>query len=132
MLKRLLEQIFWLAVCIYHEARGESDRGKVAVGHAILNRVEKRDKSIKDIVLQPWQFSFANINVIEGKPLPPIKDYQALIDCQHNAFVCLIERLEGKDLNGANHYFNDSLVTPSWAKNMKFIDQIGNHVFFKG
>ena len=130
-LKRLLEQITWLALCIYHEARGEEEIGRIAVGHAIMNRVAKRDMPIKKIVLQPWQFSWTNINVIEGKALPPVKNNTALIACLHSAFVCLIERLEGKDLYGADHYFNPAIVLPSWAESMTLIARIGNHDFYR-
>ena len=58
----ILKQILWLAICIYHEARGESAKGQIAVGHVIMNRVGSRDKSVEKIVLQPYQFSWANNN----------------------------------------------------------------------
>jgi hypothetical protein len=130
-LKRLLEQIMWLAVCLYHEARGETVEGQLAVGHAIMNRVNNKDMSVKKIVLSPWQFSWANISTVQGQPLPPVENYLAFIECQHSALVCLIERLEGKDFNGADHYFNPSIVLPSWADSMDFIASVGGHDFYR-
>lgn len=49
-----------MAQAIYHEARGESERGKIAVGHVIINR-EKSGKwgkgGICRVVLAPNQFT---------------------------------------------------------------------------
>ncbi len=48
-----------MAQVIYHEARGESEAGRAAVGQVVLNRV--RDKrfpnSVYEVIWQPKQFS---------------------------------------------------------------------------
>lgn len=48
-----------MAQVIYHEARGETEAGKVAVGQVVLNRV--RDKrfpnTVYQVIWQPKQFS---------------------------------------------------------------------------
>ena len=48
-----------LANAIFHEARGESREGQIAVGHVILNRVKDRryPSSLKGVIWQPRQFS---------------------------------------------------------------------------
>lgn len=54
-----------LALTIYGEARGESTRGKIAVGSVILERVDHRDwdgKTIPEVCLKKWQFSCYNEN----------------------------------------------------------------------
>jgi len=119
-------QKFWLAVNIYHEARGESMEGMVAVGHVVLNRVEKKKRSAEDIILQPFQFSWHNGNVF-----PPIKDYESFITCTLAVEDLIAERLAGETLSGSDHYFNPSIVLPSWAKKMKLIKRIGNHDFYR-
>jgi len=124
----MIENLVWFALCIYFEAMGEQQEGQVAVGHVIMNRVEKTGKSMKDVIIKPWQFSWLNQN------RPPVKDYDAFIKCVHAAYVCLEERLDGKDLWGADHYFNPALANPSWArdpKKMRFVIEIGGHKFFK-
>ena len=115
-----------MAVCVYHEARGEPEEGKIAVCHVIMNRVIKRGKSIKEVVLQPYQFSWAN-----GGARPAINDYDSLEQCYQACIKCFDERAEGKTLERADHYFADYIKTPSWAKNMKKIKKIGRHVFFR-
>ena len=48
-----------LANAIFHEARGESREGQIAVGHVILNRVKDRryPDTVRGVVWQPKQFS---------------------------------------------------------------------------
>lgn len=120
---RIIEQSTWLAINIYHEARGEPLEGKIAVGHVTLNRLRKERKSVKEVILRPFQFSWAN------NKFPPIRNYAAFIECQNAAMLCFGERLEGKDLFKADHYYAPDKVTPSWAKKMTEIAVIGNHRF---
>ena len=75
-----LESIFWLAMNIYHEARGEQLAGQVAVGHVVLNRAERQGKPVKDIVLAPYQFSWAN-----GDARPSVSDYDSCAHASRNA-----------------------------------------------
>lgn len=124
---KMIYQIVYLAICIYHEARGEPADGQVAVGHVIMNRVAKSDKSVKDVVFSPWQFSWANAG-----QRPPISDYESFAQCINSAMICLQERLEGMDFNGANHYFAEYIPKPEWANKMKFLWKIGKHLFYKG
>lgn len=122
----LTEQILYLAICIYHEGRGEPKEGQVAIAHVVMNRVRKAGKSIRETVLRPWQFSWAN-----GANRPAIKDYAALIECTDSAIQCLSERVEGKDLFGADHYFADYIEEPKWVERMTFVKQIGRHKFYR-
>ena len=101
-------------------------RGKIAVGHVILTRVRKADKSVRDVVLRPWQFSWANFGA-----RPAIENYNAFIECTEAAMKCLDERLNGYDFEGADHYFADYIDMPSWAKDMTFIKKVGKHKFYK-
>ena len=119
--------IFWLAINIYHEARGESTEGQEAIGHVCFNRAEKRKMSIKDIVLQPFQFSWHNRN-----KFPPITEYESLLNCLDVANKVAIDRQRGNDpMNGADHYFADYIDPPEWAKGMTMICKIGKHIFYR-
>jgi spore germination cell wall hydrolase CwlJ-like protein len=120
------EEKFWMAVNIYHEARGESNAGKIAVGQVVLNRVEKRRQPIKGIILASQQFSWHN-----GKKTPPITEYESFISCTESVDELIKTRELGNFLYGADHYFNPDKVLPSWAKKMTFIMKIGNHSFYR-
>src|SRR5438093_4776081 len=51
------QEIDCLALTIYHEARGESERGKLAVGHVVMNRTRSAlfPASVCDVVRQGGQ-----------------------------------------------------------------------------
>lgn len=126
------EDLSWMAINAYHEAQGEPFDGKVAVCHVVLNRAASRKKTVKEIVLQPKQFSWAN-----GGKRPPIKDYAAFIDCMKAAMTAEADRAQGDSLAGADHYYAfsgpNAIKEPSWVKsgNMREVARIGNHVFFR-
>lgn len=119
--------LLWLAINAYHEARGEDRNGQIAVCHVVLNRCEQTKKSVKDVVLKPFQFSWAN-----GGARPPIKDYASLENCYAAVQECLLQRQHGLSLDGANHYFSDTIPAPSWAAKMTEICKIGHHTFYRG
>ena len=122
-----LEPIFWLAMNIYHEARGEQLAGQVAVGHVVLNRAERQGKPVKDIVLAPYQFSWAN-----GNARPSVNDYDSMLESFEAAAIVLNERLEGKTLGGADHYHAITMSKfPTWVKGMTVVKTIGNHRFYR-
>ncbi len=56
------EQANCIAVAVYHEARGETLEGQLAVAKVIMNRAAsgKYPSSWCGTVKQPWQFSFVN------------------------------------------------------------------------
>lgn len=50
-----------MGLCIEREAAGESRIGRIAVGTVILERVDRKGwmgKTIQEVVLKPWQFSW--------------------------------------------------------------------------
>jgi len=121
------EENLWLAICLYHEARGESLEGKVAVCHVILNRANHQRKPVKEVILQPMQFSWANHGL-----RPPITDYQAFIDCAGAVTECLIRRtIDADTMQGADHYYADYINPPSWTKKMTMVKKVGRHIFFR-
>jgi len=125
--------LLWLALNAYHEARGESFEGQVAVCHVVLNRAANRRKSVKEIVLAPFQFSWAN-----GGERPAIKDYAAFEQCMKAADLAANrERTQGSNLQGADHYYaysgKNAIKEPYWVKkgNMKEVARIGHHIFYR-
>lgn len=126
------DDLTWMAINAYHEAQGEPFGGKVAVCHAVFNRAASRKLTVKEVVLQPKQFSWANT----GKR-PPIKNYAVFIDCMKAAMAAEADRVQGNTLAGADHYYAfsgpNAIKEPHWVKagNMREVARIGNHVFFR-
>lgn len=119
------ESLFWLTMNAYHEARGETFDGIKAVCHVVLNRARSRKKTVKEIVLQPLQFSWAN-----GGARPPVKDYDAFANCLSAAIAAGEEQDAGKNLFGEDHYHATS-VNPAWSGKMMKVATIGKHIFYK-
>ena len=128
----------WLALNIFHEARGENLHGKMAVAFVTLNRVVHRawPDTIKDVVTQPYQFSWYN-----SKKVPPITAAQqkSWEECKRVADLSIelynsmaeSEEFEVDGLvRGANHYFADYIKPPKWAAKMVFQAKVGRHLFY--
>lgn len=122
----IAEDLFWLAVNAYHEARGESDEGVKAVCCVVLNRCNRRRKSIKEVVLEPYQFSWANKGA-----RPAITDYQSLVRCIDLAQEAYRDFAAGKNLSLADHYFADYIQPPTWAQSLTKVCKIGKHIFYR-
>jgi len=123
----LIVSIYWVSLCVYHEARGESEEGKIAVAQVILNRAEQRRMSVKEVILQPHQFSWVN----DGNP-NDIKNHSAFVSCMGAVLKCLERRMDGDTVFGANLYHSYT-VSPYWAdkKGVKHLKSIDNHLFYK-
>jgi spore germination cell wall hydrolase CwlJ-like protein len=118
------ESLYWLAICIYHEGRGEPSEGQRAIAHVILTRALQRKKSVKEIVQEPYQFSWFN----DGLP-DDIKNHDSFIECMKAARNARDERLGGNDMGRINHYHSID-VNPLWNRHMEVTIQIGNHIFY--
>jgi hypothetical protein len=126
-----------LVKTVYHEARGESEQGQLAVARVILNRVASGHypNSICGVILQDKQFSGMSFERL-WKKLPPedARRIQARVEyyVAGAVFGGLYPghgRCEKLDLIGAMYYHNLT-VKPAWSKKMKKITKIGNHVFY--
>lgn len=122
---KFVESVYWLALNIYHEARGEPLQGKIAVAHVTISRATKRRMAVKAVVTQPHQFSWYS----DSKP-DDITDHDAFIQCIEASLAAMDQRLQGDTMGGADHYHATS-VNPTWNRNMKVIAKIGNHIFYK-
>ncbi len=132
-----------MALTIYGEARGEPDKGKIAVGSVILERVEHRDwdgKTIHEVCLKPWQFSCFNENdPNRGKLLHIAEAWDeamalnpTLNDCYCIAAGLidgLILRTKEISENHATQYVRTDCEA-SWLKYMRKFATIGHHDFY--
>ena len=104
-----------LADNVYFEARGEPDRGQVAVARVTLNRA--KNTSICTEVYKYKQFSWTLYK--NNK----ILDAEAYAEAKINAVKAI-------DFQFPATHFHAVSVRPVWAKQFKRIAQIGNHVFY--
>ena len=107
---------------LYHEARGEGVLGLSAVASVVMNRAMATGKDVCDVVYKYKQFSWTQ------KPKPI-----ASKDNLHNIFVVAGKALSGQltDVTqGATHY-HATHVKPKWAKAMRKVVIINNHIFYK-
>jgi spore germination cell wall hydrolase CwlJ-like protein len=132
---RSASEVKCLATAIYFEARGEPERGQIAVAQVVLNRLKNPayPNTICAVVYQnknkrnACQFSFA----CDGIP-DRISDRKAWASSQALATRILNDdrTMFLSDVGAATHY-HANYVRPRWAKAMKKMDKIGRHVFYK-
>lgn len=107
---------------VYHEARSEPQVGQVAVALVTLNRAYKKKRPVKDIVKEPYQFSWT---FQKASYLPD--DPKAFLKCMQSVYIAL----KTDDFTkGATHYHLDK-INPYWTANYTYLDQYGSHKFYK-
>ena len=113
-------EIIQLARIIHGEARGESFKGKVAVGAVILNRVKSNmfPDNIRGVILQKGQFSC----LIDG---------QANLYPAQSSINAAKAALAGYDPTyDSSYFYNPEVATNlSWIKNRPVVVRIGDHLF---
>ena len=126
---QLDEQAHCIAVAVYHEARGESLEGQLAVARVIMNRAAsgKYPASWCGTVKQPWQFSFVN---------PRTGQYPAVNEASASWRKALgITRLAIANaypsLSTDVLWYHADYVSPSWGRRLSYVDKIGTHIFYR-
>lgn len=122
-----------LAEAVYFEARSESFDGQAAVAQVVLNRAKSGlyPSSICGVVYQnsnrylSCQFTFT----CEGKSLritepAPWRDAVRIAREVYEGTLYLAEV-------GASTHYHARYVRPGWAKRLKKMDTIGQHVFYQ-
>lgn len=120
--------IFCLAKNIYHEAGIESEEGKYAVAQVTLNRVKHPSypNTICDVVMDPWQFSWANKRSIRWTR-PSGTNWQ---ESMRIAKKVLEEGYRHTGLDRVKYYHAD-YVHPRWANQLAMRTVIGRHIFYE-
>lgn len=114
-----------LACNIYHEARGESDKGQVAVALVTRNRVlsKRYPDTYAEVVWQRSQFSWSR----DGRS-DKIRDN----DAWHKAWLIAGDVISGrvKDFTNGAMYYHTKAVKPKWRKKFVVSMVIGDHIFY--
>ena len=120
--------IFCMAKNIYHEAGHESKLGKYAVAQVTVNRMKdpRFEKGICEVVLEPYQFSWANNHRIRWTtPAGP--------NWEESKRIARDVLENGKRIYGLEDalYYHADYVRPYWARAKKRMAQIGAHIFYR-
>ena len=116
-----------IAITILAEARGEGQGGMYAVAAVIAQRAFERGRTPTEICLKPYQFSCWN-----GKKLKSLEHLLKVPQAQYAIALAKNIKLLSRDFVGyANHYHNNKIKKPYWAKGKKSVKTIGNHIFYK-
>lgn len=132
-----------LATMIYGEARGEAEKGMVAVAYTAVNRAV--NKTVCGVVLSPKQYSIFNNNPAlkaAAMSLHLEPKQKNIIDKESwkkaLAVAKIVIRKEINDpTNGATHYLAPTVMKlkrykyPQWSKEYKLLAVIDNHRFYK-
>ena len=118
-----------MAVAVYHEARGETLEGQLAVARVIMNRAVsgKYPTTWCGVVKQPWQFSFVN----------PRSGYMPGVDEDSASWrkALGITRLAMSNavpsLSTDVLWYHANYVSPSWGRRLTRVSQIGAHIFYR-
>jgi N-acetylmuramoyl-L-alanine amidase len=118
-----------IAVAVYHEARGESLEGQLAVARVIMNRAAsgKYPSSWCGTVKQPWQFSFVNPRTGQF----PYTDLQSAswrkaVGVTRLAVANAVPTLPTDCL-----WYHADYVSPSWGRRLSRVQKIGTHIFYR-
>jgi hypothetical protein len=106
------------------EGIGEGEEGMRRIAETILNRAEQRGISPAEVVRQRAQYT--------GYSSPGPAAVRAQSDPRSiSAAQAAWNLAQGPDdpTGGANHYWNPSIVNPSWAGGMAQLGTYGNHAF---
>lgn len=126
-----------LAQAIYHEARGESEAGQLAVANVIVNRARsgKFPSTLCGVIYQNankgryrCQFTFA----CDGRDDAP-GERRAWARSKDLAQQVYAEFALGQNVGavpGSALYYHTTAVRPSWANTYNAVAEIGSHIFY--
>lgn len=110
----------------YHESRGESYEGMVAVAKVVLSRADSGvfPSSVCGVVYQPAQFSWTQDRIRNNISATNIDDKESFNECKK-----AISTATNEGANGVLYYYNPSVARPAWARRFVNCGTVGNHVF---
>ncbi|MEK7639104.1 MAG: cell wall hydrolase [Patescibacteria group bacterium] len=126
-------EVYWLALNMYHEARGEDWDGWLAVGLVTLNRVksDRYPDTVAAVVTQQnargCQFSWYCDGLSDAIDYG---DETLFREMQVLAEELLLQEAYDDITLGALHYYNARKANPRWAWGKVPSAQIGSHLFF--
>ena len=123
------EEANCIATAVYHEARGESLEGQLAVARVIMNRAAsgKYPSTWCGTVKQPWQFSF--INPRTGAVPYTDTNCEAWRKAVAITRLATVNAVPSLDTNVL--WYHADYVAPSWGRRLTQVSKIGTHIFYR-
>ena len=117
-----------LALNIYHESRGETLKGQLAVASVTLNRAtdDRYPDDVCSVVWQPSQFSWTSDRNSDNP-----NDINAWKNAQLIALLVSSEYSSTVDVTDGAIMFHAVGSKPRWRKRFEKTAQIGGHVFYR-
>lgn len=122
------QQINCLAENIYFEAGNQSEAGKIAVSHVVMNRVESKKfpatpcKVIKQKVGKVCQFSW----VCKRMRVRNFKLFSESTRIAERVYFATV-----RDNTNGSMFFHAKYSRPGWARIFKRTVTIGDHIFYR-
>lgn len=118
-----------LAVTVYHEARGESLEGQLAVANVVINRAKsgRYPATWCKVMMQPWQFSFVNPRT--GR-IPAI-DQSSAAWAKAQAIARIAAFNVAAEVAPDVLWYHADYVAPSWGQRLTRVQKIGSHIFYR-
>ena len=122
-----------LAMNIYHEARGESEQGKLAVGHVVINRMldPRFPGTICEVITQGGQEPLGRCQFswwCDGRDDRP-QDRWAWSESRFLADRILAGK--DRDPTGGALWYHADYVAPAWGRKLAPGPTIGRHKFYR-
>lgn len=116
-----------LALNIYHEARGEPEKGMRMVGEVTINRVasSRYPDTVCAVVYQKSQFSW-----VSTKRNATPKEQEAWEKSLEIARDLLNDN-KASYPHLATHFVNLNVVKPNWIRKFDKVGTIGDHTFYR-
>ena len=116
-----------IAVAVYHEARGESLEGQMAVALVIKNRAMsgKYPSDWCGVVKQPWQFSFVRHGQFPSVDVNS-EAWRKAVGITRLAVANAVPSVPKECL-----WYHANYVAPRWSNNLQRVEQIGAHIFYR-
>jgi len=122
------EEVKYLAMAIYYEARGENMKGKEAVADVILNRVEHHEfaNSVKKVVATKGQFQWFHNRSLRGSGVfNPNKEKEIMSLARKKYFQHVMDK---RIDTSKNAIFFSTGRKP--APRAKLSGKVGHHYFY--
>lgn len=115
-------EVLCMAENVYHEARGQSLEGQIAVAQVTMNRAESNEKTVCEVVFSPWQFTWTMVET----EIDDLEAWEASIKV--SALVMSGAYRTGFSM-GATHYYAPKYANPEWAGRFVKVAEIDDHIF---
>jgi spore germination cell wall hydrolase CwlJ-like protein len=126
-----------LAQAIYHEARGESEAGQLAVANVIINRAfsKKYPSTLCGVIFEnadkgryKCQFTFA----CDGRPDDGTerRAWNRSMELAQMAYADFIRGERPDVLPASALFYHTTAVSPNWSNSFRPVATIGSHIFY--